>query len=893
MPVTPTYPGVYIEEVPSGVRTITGVSTSVAAFIGYFKKGPMNKAVQIFNMGDFERVFGGLDSRSEAGYAIQQFFLNGGQEAWVVRTARGNSRKAEVTIKDGINGSDVLTLEAISDGTWGNNLRVSIDHNTSEPENLFNLTVSEYSDDGANVVRSEMFLKLSMNNTHQRYVKTVINDDTSGSKLIRVQENAPIGTNLPLQNGTVSGILPDPLTITSESEHPKVEVTIGTEKSETVTLDRKPINPSEARSLLESAIRSSKPENPAFAEAKVEIQIPSKGSLQKRLRILAGPTRTDSRVIFDQTEDPTVEQLKLGPPAYTRRKGIISGDLSNLSQGVSLESDTPAMNVTIGTETRTVTLAKVHDSLSSLREALEKAIHSALPPVPSEEENPAFKLVRVAEYEDENKKQLIVIAGVDDNVNISFGAVPETDTTTIEQLKFKDAPVRIFTISGNLTPFPTLKAPLPSVKVTIGNEFHIVTFTSRPNTLTLTRTRLEDAIRSVPQEENPSNAFKKAIVAKYSNDREKLLLVAAGNTSNAVSFAAAEDDTTTVTELKLDSEHATANLQEYKLGENDSIPDTAQGAGQAGQNGSPPDAKALIGDLNSKTGIYALEDVDLFNILCIPRTAIVSGSDLLEPTEAFSVMAAANTYCGTRRAFFIIDPPNNINDVQGIKDWLEENATLRHKNSALYFPRIRFADPMNEFRLRTFGPSGTIAGLYARTDSTRGVWKAPAGTEASLVNVQGLDYTLTDKQNGTLNPLGINCIRNLTVYGNVCWGARTLDGADQMASEWKYIPIRRIALFIEESLFRGIKWAVFEPNDEPLWDQLRLNIRSFMMNLFRKGAFQGSTPSEAFFVKCDKETTTQDDINLGIVNILVGFAPLKPAEFVILKISQKAGQSVT
>jgi phage tail sheath protein FI len=153
-----------------------------------------------------------------------------------------------------------------------------------------------------------------------------------------------------------------------------------------------------------------------------------------------------------------------------------------------------------------------------------------------------------------------------------------------------------------------------------------------------------------------------------------------------------------------------------------------------------------------------------------------------------------------------------------------------------------------------------------------------------------LAVKLTDLENGMLNPLGLNGLRNFAIFGNVSWGARTLEGADQQASEWKYIPVRRMALFIEESLFEGTKWVVFEPNDEPLWSQIRLNIGAFMQNLFRQGAFQGTTPREAYFVKCDKETTTQNDINLGIVNIIVGFAPLKPAEFVVIKLQQMAGQ---
>ena len=193
-------------------------------------------------------------------------------------------------------------------------------------------------------------------------------------------------------------------------------------------------------------------------------------------------------------------------------------------------------------------------------------------------------------------------------------------------------------------------------------------------------------------------------------------------------------------------------------------------------------------------------------------------------------------------------------------------------------------------RLADFAPCGAVAGIMARTDVQRGVWKAPAGLAASLSGVQGLTYTMTDRQNGVLNPVGLNCLRTFPVAGHLVWGARTLAGADLLASEWKYVPVRRLALFLEESLFRGTQWVVFEPNDEPLWAQIRLNIGAFMQDLFRQGAFQGSSPRDAYFVKCDRETTTQSDINRGVVNILVGFAPLKPAEFVVIKLQQMAGQ---
>jgi phage tail sheath protein FI len=298
-----------------------------------------------------------------------------------------------------------------------------------------------------------------------------------------------------------------------------------------------------------------------------------------------------------------------------------------------------------------------------------------------------------------------------------------------------------------------------------------------------------------------------------------------------------------------------------------------------GNDGAPPTAVDLQGSRLNKTGLFALEEADLFNILILPNQ-----------TDA-ALQAAAIAYAEERRAFALLDVPATVDTVEEAQAWLTSNAGLRHRNAAAYFPRVRMPDPLQNNRVRSFANSGAVAGIYARTDADRGVWKAPAGTEAQVRGAQGLDYALTDPENGVLNPLGLNSLRVFPAFGPVSWGARTLVGSDALASEWKYVPVRRLALLIEESLYRGTHWVVFEPNDEPLWSQIRLNVGAFMQNLFRQGAFQGRTPREAYFVKCDSTTTTQDDINLGIVNIMVGFAPLKPAEFVIIKLQQLAGQA--
>jgi phage tail sheath protein FI len=293
----------------------------------------------------------------------------------------------------------------------------------------------------------------------------------------------------------------------------------------------------------------------------------------------------------------------------------------------------------------------------------------------------------------------------------------------------------------------------------------------------------------------------------------------------------------------------------------------------------------------NKTGIYALLKLEnqIFNLLCIPpltRTADVGAATTL--TEALNL-------CLEKRAMLIVDAPAAWGDtaaaVAGMGNFSLSGDSAR--NAAMFFPRLRMPDSAQGGQLDNFAPCGVVAGIFSRTDTQRGVWKAPAGLDASLNGVPELSVRLTDAENGQLNPLGLNCLRSFPVVGRVVWGSRTLRGADQLASEWKYVPVRRTALFIEESLYRGTQWVVFEPNDEPLWAQIRLNVGAFMNSLFRQGAFQGTTPKDAYFVKCDKETNPQNDIDRGIVNIIVGFAPLKPAEFVVIKLQQIAGQIQT
>lgn len=285
------------------------------------------------------------------------------------------------------------------------------------------------------------------------------------------------------------------------------------------------------------------------------------------------------------------------------------------------------------------------------------------------------------------------------------------------------------------------------------------------------------------------------------------------------------------------------------------------------------DPAALPGGAANGTGIYALDDADPVNLLCIPEVS----------TPA--VLAAAERYCERRRAVLLIDPPEAVSTALDAVNWLKgPDAPPRTRNCATYFPWLSVPEAPGSATMRQCGPSGAVAGVYARTDASRGVWKAPAGTTADLRGVASLTQTVTGPDVAALNPEGVNAIREMAGRGILVWGARTLSSDP----EWKYVPVRRLALMIEEAIEGGTQWVVFEPNDEPTWTRVRAMVENFMQQLWRDGALQGAKAEDAWFVRCGLGTTmTATDLTEGRLNILVGFAPLKPAEFMILTITHR------
>jgi phage tail sheath protein FI len=319
---------------------------------------------------------------------------------------------------------------------------------------------------------------------------------------------------------------------------------------------------------------------------------------------------------------------------------------------------------------------------------------------------------------------------------------------------------------------------------------------------------------------------------------------------------------------------------------------SSSSSGTSSSSSSSPNALLPLGDPDAKTGMYALQYADIFNILCLPTDATTS------PWNT-TTLGSAVEFCVAQRAMLIVDPPTGWSQVPLQFSTITGTPAVSptSANAAVYYPNLVITDDTGtNFNA---GPCGAVAGVWASTDSSRGVWKAPAGTAATITGISGYSapgalapsVSVNDGESGLLNPLAVNALRTMPLVGPVVWGARTTVGADQTPNQWKYLPVRRLALYIEESLRRGTQWAVFEPNDEPLWSSLRLNVTTFMQGLFQQGAFEGSTPADAYLVQCDAKNNPQAQIDLGIVNILVGFAPLYPAEFVVISIQQQAGQA--
>jgi uncharacterized protein len=732
MPSTLSYPGVYIEEIPSGVRTITGVATSITAFIGRTRRGPVNEPTIVNSFGEFERLFGGMAPDHTVAYAVKDFFGNGGGQAIIVRLYKP-------FFADDAARALALAAATGQATTAANN--VSTDAATAA--GLTNSTAASVALAAQNAVSGSPGSAARL--AAEQVAAAAQTEAAKSPYMIHAQRMDIAGAT-----GTTTGT---------------IELTFNGE--ETAPIDFADLTDA-TQATAEAAVKAALDLLPSIQPGDIVSVARSGTTPNFSFLITFGGTLTTPQNLIEVTHPALTGG---GTPTVT-----VSFPLpdANSVAAAAANAVTPAVNAAAGT------VAPINRARLPFANGL--ILEAATPGA----------------------------WGNSLQATVDYNTKPKDDGTA-------DPDLFNLTITDGVT----------------GKSEQIRNVTGTPG----------DAVR---------------LVSRVLTNESSLVRVV--GVSPAARPAAGP--------MSVDPTGVAADSQ-------------------------PLLAADFEGSLANKSGLFALEKADLFNLLCIP-------ADTRDGDTPVTVYQTAMGYCTTRRAMLIVDSPAAwaanpdtaaAAAIAGLPALGLNGPAAR--NAALFFPRIVESDSTRGGQLDTFVPCGAIAGVFARTDSTRGVWKAPAGSDAAVNGIAGLQVNLSDGENGQLNPRGINSLRVFPVTGPVVWGARTLRGADAIGDEYKYIPVRRVALFIEETLYRNTQWVVFEPNDEPLWSQIRLNIGAFMHNLFRQGAFQGTTPKDAYFVKCDKETTTQTDINLGIVNIVVGFAPLKPAEFVVIKIQQMAGQIET
>jgi phage tail sheath protein FI len=303
------------------------------------------------------------------------------------------------------------------------------------------------------------------------------------------------------------------------------------------------------------------------------------------------------------------------------------------------------------------------------------------------------------------------------------------------------------------------------------------------------------------------------------------------------------------------------------------------GGGSTPVHVSPTD---YVGSSSDRTGFAGLEAVDEVTMLCVPDLLAAFERGMIDAEGFKAVQLAMIAHCELMSdRVAILDTPPGLN-AQQVKEWRVDHAGYDSKYAALYWPRIKVMDPL-QGKAIFVPPSGHVAGIWARNDDTRGVHKAPANEV--IRGAISLELNITKGEHDQLNPVAVNCIRAFAGQGIRVWGARTLSSDP----EWRYLNVRRLFNFVEESILSGTNWVVFEPNDPKLWDSVKRTVTMFLRRVWRDGALFGRVPAEAFYVKCDEENNPPENRDAGILTVEIGIAPVKPAEFVVFRISQFSG----
>lgn len=755
------HPGVYVEEVSSGIRPIEGVGTSTTAFVGVAARGVPEQAALITSFDEYRRFYGGVLA-GEDGFlplAVQAFFDAGGRRAYAVRVLPADASVAEQDdatptrfAPQAGTAAPALSFRARGAGSWSGTLRISIANSSNFPDVAFRVEVSSIEGGQARVL--EVFDDLRSDPDSDEYFATVINE---GSRYVRVVDewqaarDADDGQLTP-----VPEVVPR-LQARALSDEDTYRVHEGASLAFTWT---------SGTGDSYSQLVTFEGAGLAFSDGVAEV---SRGGLLAFLNEAFGnhPGGAVFRVTAGDGDDgPFVE-----PAVATRGRLVISAPA-----GAAHDLTGETLSFTIGDAVINIPPAAFGDASSVTPARLAEVLAERL--------GPAHLVDRVGQ------EVIVRTAAHVDGDAPAFSQAPDTNALTVAAT------------AGSAGRFVE---SLEGITLTVSEE---------PNRY---------FPRTLRDLQFPSRA------SGYEQDSPKNPLVRPRVTTDPIRLF-------------------------------------------GGSDGTGP-----IAATDYVRALSALDRVDI-QLLALPGR------------NGTAFINAGLSYCDRRGdCFFIADGPGHVDadlaiNPQDARSFIDALPN-RSNNGAMYYPWLSVPDPVGAGRnpRRFVPPSGHIAGIFARTDVRRGVWKAPAGIEAVVSGAIGLQWQVIDAEQDILNPAGMNAIRQFPGTGIVCWGSRTL-ASDP---EWRYVPVRRLALFLKTSLQRGLQWAVFEPNDAELWSRIRVNIQSFMLGLFGQGAFQGASPDEAFNVLCDRSTNPQERIDAGIVTARVAFAPLKPAEFVVIEIVQK------
>jgi phage tail sheath protein FI len=900
MPLSYSFPGLYIQEVPSNSNAIVPSPTSIAAFVGYshpFKTPAFNVAQQCFSINDYVAYFGPLFSSglvdANLPRAVSQFFLNGGSSAWVVGLQPGLFNASDQIIER-IGGTSGLAITAatsfvsngtifsVADTTVAPTVSALAPKTVTQGDASFTLTVTGTNfTPGCKVYWNGADLGTTVFVNAQTLAATV-----PAADIATAPATPPAVTVVNPGAGTTSNSMS--LAIATADIQPSVSSIVpnevpATSPGFTLTINGAGYVPGSTVDWTDSASHVT-PLTPSFvSDTELTVNVPPNlvaAAGAATVTVINTPGGTSSNETFTiGAASPTPTLSSIGPangPAGSAAFTLtVTG--TNFISSASVEWGGTALPTQFVSPTQLTATVPTGELTAAGPVQVTVQNGGAGAPISS-----ALTFTVYANYQTPTVSNISPTSAPANGAAFTL-SVTGTNFTAASVVYWNGVPLPTTLVSDTL-----LNAAVPASDISSAGPVSITVSNPGTTGIVFTARELTDQVPmtvTISGVRNGNQTFDLTITygTQFESYRNLQLVAPASSLPDKVINGVSQ----LVTVAPNTGGYGTS-IAPQQLSLNINLPQGFSSCFSSADFLNPPPPVVPVFEPNS-----TLDNLEIFNLLLVPGVG------------DFSVLSAALAFAERKRAFAIVDLPQQapafgsaIASPQPAEAWMAGLGSNNgpslpvSPNGAVYYPYLISQDLITSNNI-PMAPSGFVAGLYAQTDANRGVWKAPAGLATLIQNSTGPVRTgvMNDPQQGVLNLDSINCLRTFSGVGTVVWGARTLVAANNALQQWKYVPVRRMTLFIEQTLLANLRWVVFEPNDEPLWVAITASISAFMLSLFKQGALQGSTPSQAFQVTCDSTTTTpQDQIN-GVVNIVVAFAPLKPAEFVVINIAQLAGQT--